>query len=403
MGWSYRSFSVALRFIGTVVSTPADPVWVTEAEGLADSGGVGAFICSIGPFESDAEQSVAGPSSEPLSCPTMPTMLNTTETRLQAPGVQSLVWDGEVLVDWVAGGGRYLLDGSAVPRSIYYAYPFDSAVSLAGSTYAAIYCAGQTKALILRDGEVHREVNRSYYQANAYEYPICIFRTSSGREVLAHCPDDYCRLQIEDLTTGEVLTQSDARNPRDYFHSRLLAAPNGQYLVSAGWVWHPMDDVHLYSVEEALNDPCHLDGAGLGIKAWAEESSAAFLPDGRLVVALYGIESDDGESTSQGSTELRVFETSRPQEPTTVSMPGRLGTIVSVGNNHVMALYGHPRLIDLRTGVTVQSWPHIASGSRTSSIFGASAATPAMAFDHVGHRYAFADASGITVLQFNPD
>lgn len=348
-------------------------------------------------------QSAANPSPELFSSPTMPTMLNTTETKLPAAGVRSLVWDGAALVDWVAGGCRYLLDGTFVPRSVRYAYPFDSAVSLPGSSYAAIYATGQTKALILRDGEVHREVNRSYYQADVYQYPICMFRTESGRELLAHCPDDYCCLQIEDLATGEVLTKSEARKPDDIFHSRLIASPDGRYLVSAGWVWHPMDDVHLYSVEEALHDPRHLDGAGLGIEAWAEESSAAFLPDGRLVVALYGIESDDGESTSQGITELRVFETSHPQAPTVVSTPGRLGTIVSVDNNHVMALYDHPRLIDLRTGEMVQSWPHVASGNRTSSIFGASTATPAMAFDPVGQRYAFAGASVITVIQFLPD
>ncbi|XHS78112.1 hypothetical protein ACFJGW_20680 [Burkholderiaceae bacterium UC74_6] len=230
-----------------------------------------------------------------------------------------------------------------------------------------------------------------------------MFRLKSGREVLAHCPDDYCCLHIEDLATGEVLTKADARQPADFFHSRLIASPDGRYLASAGWVWHPMDDVNLYSVEEALNDPRHLDGAGLGIKAWADESSAAFLPNGRLAVALYGIESDEGEATSQGTTELRVFDTSRPQESAIVTAPGRLGTIISVDNNHVLALYEHPRLMDLRTGSVVQSWPHLASGNRTSSIFGASTETPAMAFDPVGRRYAVADASGITILQFNPD
>ena len=110
-------------------------------------------------------------------------MFLANETRLQSSGVQSLVWDRDELVDWVAGGCRYLLDGAVVPRPVRYAYPFDSAVTLPGSAYAVVYAAGQTKALILNNGDIHREVNRSYYQADAYEYPICLFRLKSGREV----------------------------------------------------------------------------------------------------------------------------------------------------------------------------------------------------------------------------
>jgi hypothetical protein len=230
-----------------------------------------------------------------------------------------------------------------------------------------------------------------------------MFRLNSGREVLAHCPDDYCRLQIEDLATGEVLTRSAADKPADFFHSRLAVSADGRYLVSAGWVWHPMDVVQVYSVEAALKDPCHLDGAGIGIKAWAEESSATFLPDGRLAIALYGIDpdEDEDEDAGDGAAEMRLFDLQQPQEPAVVCMTGRLGTIVAVDNNHVLALYGHPRLIDLRLGSVVQSWPHIASGDRTSSIFSSSSSTSTMALDSSRKRYAFADDAGITVLQLN--
>ena len=46
------------------------------------------------------------------------TMLSTTELRIPANGVRSLVWDGPSLVDWADGGQRYLLDGETVPRSV---------------------------------------------------------------------------------------------------------------------------------------------------------------------------------------------------------------------------------------------------------------------------------------------
>lgn len=328
-------------------------------------------------------------------------MLQIKETRIPAQRVRSLAWDGVELVDWVGGGQRYKLDGEVIPRAVYYAYTFDSVASYPGSEHAAIYARGQTKAIILRHGEIQREVNRSYYQASAYEYPIAIFRLSSGREVLAHCPDEYCRLQIEDVVTGEVLTKSAARKPADFFHSRLAASADGRYLVSAGWLWHPVDDVRVYSVEEALKDPRHLDGDGLGIKAWAEESSATFMPDGRLAVALYGIEDEVTSEVDAGITELRLFDLQRPREPMVVRMSERLGAVVAVDSSHVLALYEHPRLVDLRTGTVVQSWPHIASGDQTSSIFVSASSLPVMAFDTARMRYAFADDAGITVLQFD--
>lgn len=328
-------------------------------------------------------------------------MLQSAETRIPAKGVRSLVWDGPDLVDWVDGGQRYRLAGELVPRAVRYAYAFDSAVSWPGSDFAAIYTRGQTKVLILRRGDIQREVNRSYYFAGDYEYPIAIFRLNSGREVIAHCPDEYSRLEIEDLVTGEVLTKSPSRKPADFFHSRLVASADGRYLVSAGWLWHPVDDVRVYSVEAALSDPTHLDGDGLGIKAWAEESSATFMGDGRLAVALHGIEDEGTSEVDSGRTDLRLFDLHRPQEPEVVRVSGRLGAVVAVGSSHLLALYGHPRLVDLRTGSVAQSWPHIASGTQTSGIFGSASSAPVMAFDAVEMRYAFADDAGITALQFH--
>lgn len=199
-----------------------------------------------------------------------------SEIRIPAKGIRSLVWDGDSLVDWVDGGERYKLNGEVVPSRLRYGYVFDAVVSLADSSFSAIYTRCGTKGLILRDGQVHREINRSYYQADVYEYPIALFRLPCGREVLAHCPQAYCRLDIEDLATREVLTRSTARKPSDIFHSRLVVSPDGRYLLSAGWLWHPIDSVNVYGIGGALDAPTHLDGSGIGPDVFAVESSATF-------------------------------------------------------------------------------------------------------------------------------
>lgn len=324
-------------------------------------------------------------------------MIDTSEIRIPANGVRSLVWDGESLVDWVNGGERYFLSGETSPARVRYAYPFDAVASLAGSNFSVIYTRLGTKGLVLRNGEVIRELNRSFYHANVYEYPVVPFRLPSGREVLAHCPDDYCRLEIEDLATGELLTKSTFRKPRDIFHSRLAASPDGRYLLSAGWLWHPIDTLHLYDIGVALEDPTHLDGAGNGLEAYAEESSATFLPDGRLAMALRGdIDSEDVPS-DQG--ELRTFDPKHPDEATVLSHVGRLGTIAAMGSHHLLAMYAHPRLIDVRTGVEVLGWPQLKSGMQTSSILISEPDIPVIAVDPEGHRFALADDDGITVIE----
>lgn len=306
------------------------------------------------------------------------------------------MWDEDVLVDWVAGGARYGLDGELGESRVCYAHGFDAAVSLAGTGYSVIYTRLDSKGLVLKDGRVVREINRSFYQADVYEYPIALFRLASGRPVLAHCPSEYCRLDIEDLATGEVLTNSSDRKPSDIFHSRLAASPDGRFLLSAGWAWHPVDCVSVYDVEAVLADPTGLDGPGVCPQAFAEESSATYFPDGRLALALHGsIES--GKAIPLG--EMRICDAGRPDSPYLVLPTGRLGTVAAIGDAHLLALYGHPRLIELRSGNEVLSWPHLRSGTQTSSIMMMDPEVPPMAVDSSRRRFAIADAEGIVVVQ----
>jgi len=49
-----------------------------------------------------------------------------------------------------------------------------------------------TKALLLEPGgKFIREVNRSYYHAEAYRYPLALFTLPDGRTGLVHCLEEY--------------------------------------------------------------------------------------------------------------------------------------------------------------------------------------------------------------------
>jgi hypothetical protein len=208
-----------------------------------------------------------------------------TIARIKAADVRSLVWSGDTLIDWVGGGVRFELDGRTASRAVNYAYRFDAACISFSGTYAVIYERLGTKGVLLREGKILREINRSFYCANVYEYPICFGRLKSGREVLVHCPDEYNQLDIDDVETGERLTRSESRKPFDFFHSRLAVDSTSAMLLSAGWVWHPFDALSVYKLDKGIENPLSLDASGSFPIQPTEISAAAFLDSDNIVIA----------------------------------------------------------------------------------------------------------------------
>lgn len=322
-------------------------------------------------------------------------MIECKEIRIPTQGVRSLAWDGDTLVDWVAGGQRYLLNGEIIPRSRSYAFPVDAAVVSPSGRYSVVYSGGGTKGLILCDGDDVREINRSDYQSRATYYPVALARLKSGREVIIHCPDEYCTLEIEDLETGARLTPPAGRVPCDFFHARLDASPDGTLLISAGWVWHPIGLIRVFDLDAALVNPSELDGSGFGIDVCEDESSAVFLPERRIAMALinHAYTTDDA-SVRRSDAVIRVFDLRTPTVWTDVEVNERIWLLMAVGHNHVLCFNQHPILIDLQTGAVIRRWPRLDGGTNAHSPIPYDC-------DCVRQRCAFADSDGITVLDFS--
>jgi hypothetical protein len=323
-------------------------------------------------------------------------------------GARSLCWIGEDLVDWAGGGVRYHMDGTSEPSRFFYAYKFDAAVAAPSGRFSVLYTRLGTKGLVLdADGRAVREVDRSYYHAHVYEYPVAFFALPDGRDVLAHCPREYNQIEFELADTGEPLTNRHERHPDDCFHSRLATNPSGTRLLSAGWVWHPFDVVALYDVGPCLADPTRLDDVSdLPLSVDAEISAAAFADDDTLVVA----------SATDGET----FETAEPDAP--ALRPGMVavldlaagstrslaqleetaGTLLPVGGGQVVGFFDHPKVIDLATGRVVHRWPDLKTGRQLSSIIHHVGPLPPLALDPVRRRFAVASDKTVTVISLTP-
>ena len=341
-----------------------------------------------------------------------------TQHSFSATGIRSLCWRGDELVDWLSGGRAFALDGTERCPPVAYMYRFDAATASPDGRFAVIYERRGTKGLLLDDGKILRELNRSFYYAQAYEYPVALFREPGGRLLLAHCPK-YDRIELEEAETGRPLTASTERKPDDFFHSRLAASPNGKRLLSAGWLWGNWSQVVYFDVSQALADPHHLDwGDRLpysGRIGLAEQSSASWLDDERIAVAASS-EPEDPEESREVETGprllpqgLAVYDVASDPSPDTPCLGAFQfdeppGTILAIGRQHVLSLFRHPKLVDLSTGRVLHVWSELHSGLQGGPIiWGLDENTkpPPMALDPAGSRFAIASRNAVTVIGFD--
>lgn len=321
--------------------------------------------------------------------------------RLQLPaaGIASLAWDGDHLVDWLNTCNAYGLDGSVVEGRVRYGYRFDAVASLDG--YTVLYERRGTKGLVIHGDRVLREIDRSYYQANAYDYPITLFRLADGCAALAHCPTDYNRLDIDLLETGERLTAREKGEADDVFHSGLAVDPSGAWLMSAGWVWHPAYVVGFHHVADVLRDPMGLDRDEGEVSGGAEIAFAAFLDADRVVLAsapdaeLFYAEDDPDLKLPPGA--IGVYRPATKTWDSLAKFAEPAGRLLAVDAEHVLALFEHPKLIHVPTGKIVERWPDIRSGSWAGCILGPEKEPP-IAWDPLGKRLAVASENAIDVL-----
>lgn len=334
-----------------------------------------------------------------------------TVRNLPAIGVRSLCWHGEDLVDWVGGARVFHEDGSSASARVSWGgFPFDAVVASDDGAWVVMFQRLGTKGLVLRGGQPVREIDRSFYHSTAYEYPVAVFKAPSGQLLLAHCPEDYNRLEFEDLEGGTRLTASTARKPADFFHSRLSTNPSGTRLLSAGWVWHPWDAVVFFDVGKCLGDPRHLDrlngtfdSRNVGL---AEESSACWLDDDRIVLGGSD-EPEDPEEMAEAGDRLRlrrrglaVHNIREERFESSVVLDNPAGTMMAVGPDRVVTFYDHPRLLEVSTGALIEEWPELHTGHQASSIiWGLKEPIPPLALDPRRKRFAVAGAAAITVVR----
>jgi hypothetical protein len=317
---------------------------------------------------------------------------------LPAKDVKSLAWSGDELVDMAGGWRTFRLNGSIAGPYWGSHFRFDAAAFSHDRKYSILYERLGTKGVVSGDREMLREVNRSFYYANLFEYPVCFWSDHTGRIFLVHCPEEYNRLEIEDAETGERLTECGTREPSDFFHSRLEISPNGKWLASAGWIWHPLDAVRVFDVAGSIADASRLDDPDESEirldDSYTEQCSAACWQSGDIL--QLAVHDDEGMAAHR----LVTYSAASREVVGTVAVDAPLGNLMAVGAGHAVAFHGHPRLIDVADGRVVEEWSELSCGRQIGSIHVPGAESPPpMAFDPANRRFALVQDDGIHVIE----
>ena len=282
--------------------------------------------------------------------------------------LKTICWTDDAIVDW-AGGVSYSLDGKKKQLGQYsYAFNFDGSIASSDGQYVFINQKLGTKGLLLKKGELLREINRSYYCANAYEYPAA-FVTIKGVTYLIHCPLAYNRLDFENVETGELITDISTRKPTDVFHSRLEINPANTFLMSKGWHWHPLDVVEVFNIDDCIKNPSLLDESTLTPNIGVEICTASFINDTKILIGTSD-EAFDDENLSLPLKHIAIWDIGSNEVTNAVKVKGEFGNLYSINDKFAWDTYKFPKIINTQTGEIVDKDESVYSGEQNSSMIG---------------------------------
>ena len=319
-------------------------------------------------------------------------------TTIKTNYLRTLDWFENNVIDWNSAGTQYFENGETKQLQKYhFGFVCDGSITSENGEYVLIYQRLGTNGLLLRNGELLREINRSYYQSSVYEFPAT-FLTFKNRIYLVHCPFGYNQLDFEDAETGKVVTNIPDRKPKDIFHSRLEVSFDNKHLISKGWAWHPIDLLELFDIEKCFENPNLLD-KGINIpNVNAEISSASFIDNDKILVRASNEDWADEETDiiKDGQIATWNFKTGEIINP--IDVNSEIGNIFAIDETKCWDLYNYPKIIDLKNGKVTDKIQEIESGKQGSSVIHHLTDLPKIAFNRITKQIAIAKENTIEIL-----
>jgi hypothetical protein len=313
--------------------------------------------------------------------------------------LQTINWFDDKIVDWPNAGSLYDLSGQTTKLGKYtFGFNFDSAIHSADGKYVFIYQKFGTKGILIKGREILREINRSYYFADSYEYPAT-FLTHDKKTFLAHCPISYCQLDFEEVETGEIVTNIKTRKPSDVFHSRLEISPNGKYLLSKGWVWHPVDVIQIFQIEDCISNPLLLDKVDHNFpNVGSEICTASFINDSEILVGSSDEVFDDDNVSNVPPKSMAIWNFHDNKFFNQKTPEFEFGNLFCIDRTLAWDTYKFPKIIDLATGLMVDKAEDVYSGEQKLSLLFDTSKQPQLSFDRNRKKLAIKEKGRVIIL-----
>ncbi|MEO8711429.1 MAG: hypothetical protein ABI405_04855 [Parafilimonas sp.] len=313
--------------------------------------------------------------------------------------VQTLNWFDNKIVDWCSAGKIYTLNGETKQLNKYhFGYKFDSAINSADGQYVFLFERLGTKGLLIKNGEILREINRSYYMADVYDYPAA-FINYNDKVYLAHCPVSYRQLDFEHVESGEIVTNTQNREPSDIFHSRLEVSNSGKYLMSKGWVWHPIDVINVFEIKDCFLNPNLLDKLDYNFPdSGSEICTASFINDTKILAGSSAEVIDDEKILNLPSQSFAIWNIIDNTFSNQATPEFDFGNLFSINETLCWDIYKFPKIIDLTTGLIIDKAENIYSGEQKSSILFDNDKQPQVAFDKHRKRLAIKQKDKVVIV-----
>jgi len=314
----------------------------------------------------------------------------------------SLHWYDGALMDWVSGI-LYKLNGEQQRCGYSIGRPFDAVRQSSDGVYAVVFERLGTKGLVLKNGKIIRAINRSYYCAQSYEYPIEIIKLSEGYAIV-HCPEEYNLIEIELIESGRKITKTEGRDPVDCFHSSLQVNASNTHMLNAGWVWHPYGILELYDLEKAIADNGQFDRSSFSLPIRGEVGSAAFLNDDLFVVGTTcegPIDDETPVGNDLGPNQIGLFSISENRFVKMCAVDRNIGVLVPMNMDCVLDLYQYPKVVDVNSGAVLESVADIDSGKEDMAITHRSNIIPSMAISFTERKIAIETRTTIELLEWS--
>lgn len=317
---------------------------------------------------------------------------------LKANYLETISWFDNILIDWGSAGKQYFLNGKTRDLFKYhYTMNFDGCITSSDKRYAFVYKRLGTKGLLFKEGDLIREINRPYYCSELYEYPAA-FATLNNITYLIHCPIAYNQLDFENVETGELVTNIPDRKAEDVFHSRLEVSPDNKFLLSKGWVWHPVDIVHAFNLPDCIANPILLDNSKLYANDSNEFCTASFIGNDKVLIGSSNEVFNKSHPKCLPAKSIAIWDLKTDQLSKPSIVHGEFGNLFAINEHFTWDLFKFPKIIDIRTGEIVDRCEDIDSGEQNSSIIHHLKAVPQIVFNRQTGQIALTGNETIDVL-----